>query len=75
LLVDAAARLAEAGLALLAAAVTGVVLLIFLVTVGPGAGIAAAVTVGAGLVGLWAVLPLRARKRAERRRIRSDRSD
>jgi hypothetical protein len=64
LLVDKAARLAEAGLALLALAVSGVVLLIFLVTVGPGVGVAAGVATAILLLILWAVLPLRARARA-----------
>ena len=62
-LVDLAARLATVGLALLATAVTGVVLLIFLVTVGPGAGVVAGVGVGILLVVLWAVVPLAARRR------------
>jgi hypothetical protein len=65
-LVDTAAWLAQVGLALLALAVAGVVLLIFLVTVGPTAAAAATVGVGAMLLGLWAVLPLRARSRAVR---------
>ncbi len=63
-LVDAAARLAEIGLALLALALAGVVLLIFLVVVGPGAGITAGVVMGCLLLALWAVLPYRARRRA-----------
>ena len=66
MLVDAAARLAEAGLALLGLAVAGVVLLIFLVTVGPAAGVAAGIGATALLLTLWAVLPLRARRRAGR---------
>jgi hypothetical protein len=61
LLVDAAARLAELGLALLGSAITGVVLLIFLVTVGPTAGVVAAAAVALLLVFAWAVVPFRLR--------------
>jgi hypothetical protein len=57
-LVDVAARLAEVGLALLGAAVTGVVVLIFLVAVGPLAGWIAGVGVGLGLVTAWGLVPL-----------------
>ena len=62
-LVDLAARLATVGLALLATAVSGVVLLIFLVAVGPGAGVVAGVGVAVLLIVLWAVVPLSARRR------------
>jgi hypothetical protein len=66
-LVHAAALLAEAGLGLLAVAVAGVVLLIFLVVVGTLAGVLVGGATLAGLAILWAVLPLRARARAGRR--------
>jgi hypothetical protein len=58
MLVDAAARLAQLGLVLLGAAITGVVLLIFLVTVGPAAGIIVAVAVALLLVTAWVLVPL-----------------
>jgi hypothetical protein len=64
LVVDIAARLAEIGLALLAAAVSGVVLLIFLVTVGPRAGLIAGVAAAGLLLVLWLLLPLGVRRRA-----------
>jgi hypothetical protein len=63
LLVDLAARLASAGLTLLAAAVSGVVVLIFLVSVGPLAGVLAGIVVALLLVVLWLVVPLAARRR------------
>jgi hypothetical protein len=66
-LVHAAARLAELGLLLLAAAVTGVVLLIFVVVSGVTAGVVAAGTVTVLLATLWLLLPLGLRRRAERR--------
>jgi predicted neutral ceramidase superfamily lipid hydrolase len=66
-LVHAAARLAELGLLLLAAAVTGVVLLIFVVVSGVPAGLAAGGTVGVLLATLWLLVPLGLRRRAERR--------
>ena len=65
-LVHLAAQLAELGLALLALAVAGVVLLIFLVSAGPVAGIAAFVGTVLLLLALWAALPLRARGWATR---------
>jgi hypothetical protein len=61
LLVDVAARLAQIGLVLLGMAITGVVLLIFLVTVGPAAGVIVAVAVALLLLTAWAVVPLRLR--------------
>jgi multisubunit Na+/H+ antiporter MnhE subunit len=66
-LVDTAARLAEVGLLLLAAAVTGVVALIFVVTSGAVTGAVAAAGVGLALTVLWLIVPLAARRRAERR--------
>ncbi len=66
-LVDAAARLAEVGLLLLAVAVTGVVALIFVVTSGAVAGTVAAAGVGLLLGVLWLAVPLTARRRAGRR--------
>jgi hypothetical protein len=61
-LVDFAARLASIGLVLLAMAVSGVVVLIFLVTVGPLAGVLAGVATALLLLLLWAVIPLTARR-------------
>jgi hypothetical protein len=63
-LVESAAVLAQLGLALLALALAGVVLLIFLVVVGPGAGVSAGISVACLLIALWAVVPYRARRRA-----------
>lgn len=65
-LVHAAARLAELGLLLLAAAVTGVVLLIFVVVSGVVAGVVAAGAVWVLLGTLWLLVPLGLRRRAER---------
>jgi Family of unknown function (DUF6328) len=62
-LVGLAATLATVGLALLATAVTGVVMLIFLVSVGPEAGIVAGAGTGLMLLVLWTVVPLAARRR------------
>jgi hypothetical protein len=61
-LVTLAHRLALIGSWLLAAAVTTVVLLIFYVVEGRGAGIAAAAFAGLVLVGLWGGLPAWARR-------------
>src|SRR5947209_5545421 len=61
-LVDLAALLASLGLALLATAVTGVVVLIFLVAVGPTAGVVAGVATALLLIVLWAILPISARR-------------
>lgn len=66
-LVDMAALLAEFGLLLLAAAVTGVVALIFVVTSGAVVGTVAAAGVGLMLTVLWLVVPLASRRRAGRR--------
>jgi len=62
-LVGLAATLASVGLALLATAVTGVVMLIFLVSVGPAAGVIAGAGTGLMLLVVWAVVPLSARRR------------
>ncbi len=58
-------RLAQTGIAFLGLAVIGVVLLIFQVVVGQGAGVLAAVLTAALLAGLWVVLPLRVRNNTE----------
>ncbi len=59
--VDIAHRLAQTGVAFLALAMIGVVLLIFDVVVGRGAAVLAAVLTAALLAGLWVFLPLRVR--------------
>jgi hypothetical protein len=66
-LVASAAVLAIVGLGLLGLALTGVVLLIFLVTVGPAAGLTAGISIACLLFALWLVLPVRARRRADGR--------
>jgi len=66
-LVDVAARLAVVGLFVLALAVSGVVLLIFLVVTGPVGGAVAGSATMVALLGLWAVIPLRARARSHQR--------
>ncbi len=63
--VEVTHRLAQTGLAFLGLAVIGVVLLIFQVVVGQGAGVLAAVLTAALLAGLWVVLPLRVRGSVE----------
>ncbi|MDT3438710.1 MULTISPECIES: DUF6328 family protein [unclassified Pseudofrankia] len=65
LLIQAANALAQAGLALLALAVAGVVTLIFDVVVGPTAGIIAGALTLLVLVLLWAVIPAIVRKQAD----------
>ena len=65
LLIQAANALAQAGLALLALAVAGVVTLIFDVVVSPTAGIIAGALTFLVLVLLWAVIPLAIRRSAE----------
>lgn len=65
-LVAAGAVLAQAGLALLGAAVTGVVTLIFSVVAGRDAGIAAGALTLAVFVLLWLVFPLVQRRRMRR---------
>ncbi|MCW0213180.1 MAG: DUF6328 family protein [Pseudonocardia sp.] len=67
-LVGLGQRLAIGGLGMLALAVTGVVLLIFDTVAGLTAGIVAAVVTVAVFGVFWAVLPLRARRRALRAR-------
>ena len=59
--VDVAHRLAQVGLAMLAVATTGVVLLIFDVVAGPTAGWIAATITTLLLGGLWVVLAIRQR--------------
>lgn len=61
-LVASAAVLAMIGLALLGLSLAGVVLLIFLVAVGPAAGLTACIFVASLLLSLWVVLPYRARR-------------
>jgi drug/metabolite transporter (DMT)-like permease len=61
--VDIAHRLAQTGLAFLAVAIVGVVLLIFDVVAGAPAGAVAAVLAAAMLAVLWVVLPLVVRSR------------
>lgn len=61
--VDAAHRLAQVGLAMLAVAMIGVVLLIFDVVAGPTAGGIAATITTLLLIGLWVALPLAVRQR------------
>lgn len=62
--VDVAHRLALTGIALLAAAVVGVVLLIFDVVLGGAAGLVAAGCAALVLIVLWGVLPLAVRERS-----------
>jgi hypothetical protein len=62
-MVAASHRLALGGLACLASAVTGVVLLIFDVVAGPAAGITAGVVTLLVFAGLWVALPLVLRRR------------
>ena len=56
--VDVAHRLAQTGLAFLAVAIVGVVLLIFDVVAGAPAGAVAAILAAALRAGVWVVLPL-----------------
>lgn len=64
--VEIAHRLALAGVAMLAVAIVGVVLLIFDVVAGPTAGWIAAAAATLLLIGLWAALPLAVRFRENR---------
>jgi Family of unknown function (DUF6328) len=66
--VDVAHRLAQVGLAVLAVAMVGVVLLIFDVVAGPAVGWTAAAVTTVLLAGLWVALPLGVRQRDRRRR-------
>jgi hypothetical protein len=65
-LVRIANVLAQAGIAVLGLAITGVALLIFSVTASPAAGYTVAVVVFVLLVLLWLIGPLRLRRRAQR---------
>jgi len=64
--VEIAHRLAQAGVAMLAVAIVGVVLLTFDVVAGPTAGWIAAAIAAVLLTGLWAALPLAVRAREDR---------
>ena len=66
-LVAAAHRLAIAGSSLLGLAMSCVVLLIFDVVSGPVGGLVAGAATLFGLVGLWGVLPIWARRQVEPR--------
>ncbi|WP_261569560.1 DUF6328 family protein [Frankia gtarii] len=65
-LVRVASRVAQAGLALLALAVAGVIALIFDVVEGHTAGVVAGTAVFALLVILWAIVPVAVRLRGRR---------
>jgi hypothetical protein len=65
-LVRIANVLAQAGIAVLGLAITGVALLIFSVTTSPATGYTVAVIVFAVLLVLWLLGPLRLRRRARR---------
>lgn len=65
--VDLAHRLSQIGLAMLAVAMIGVVLLIFYVVAGPTTVWIAATITALLLAGLWVALPLAVRQRDDRR--------